>query len=402
MDYSVAIDGWPLGVDNIQPDHAVDATALRAGVNVDVYDGGKLRMRRGFVSMLSANIHSLWSDPHDPSPSTMYYSTGGIIKSTNIALTATSIVSGLSPVAHVAFCQVDGDVFWSNNAVSGRIVNGVNVPWGLETPANHPVLTATIGSLEAGTYQVTVTFRNAAGEESAAQNSVSITLAATGGIALTAIPVALDSTITQKNIYLTAQNGDVLYRAVTLAANVTTYTFNTVPARTIALRTQDMAKMPAGSIIAHRNGQMYVASGKFVYFSEPMRYGQYNPTKNFYAFSSDVSVMLATPDGLYVCADKSYFISKPGTDDATQEVLLPFGAASGTGVYLPNKTDVAWFSARGQVVASGGKAEIVTEKHFAPSIMTAGASFVRELEGLRQIVNVSQQSATNSLAYTGA
>lgn len=400
MDYTVPIAGWPLGVDNVQPEYAIDSGALRAATNVDIFDGGKVRLRKGITEVAAViGANSLWSDPM---LSVAYYAAGGSIYSLDALDVSTAVVTGLSPSLPVVFHQVNGEVFWSNTAVTGRIVAGVNRPWGLETPASQPVLTATTGGLEAGTYQVAVTYRNAAGEESGAQNAVVLTLASTGGVAISALPVPVDASITLKNIYMTSQNGDGLYKVATIPAAQTTYNAVTLPAQTVVLKTQDFTPMPAGNILAHRNGQIFSAVGPYVFYSEPMRYGLHNPVTNFYMYPADVSVMLSTPDGLYICADKSYFLAAPGTSEVEQKILFPFGAAAGTGVYLPNETDVAWFSHRGQVMASGGQAKVITEKHFAPDIMMQGASLVREQQGLRQIINVSRQSSTNSLEYTGA
>jgi hypothetical protein len=160
--------------------------------------------------------------------------------------------------------------------------------------------------------------------------------------------------------------------------------------------------MPPGNIIAHLNGVMYVATQDGIWHSETFRFGLCNVNENFYLYPTAPTILLATPDGLYVSADKSYFISSPATLDAKQTVTLPFGGVFGTGVYLPDSTDVAWFSPRGQVIASGGAAKVVTAGHYAPGTMTAGASFVREQEGLRQIVNVATQYTSNPLVYTGA
>lgn len=400
MDYAIPVNGWPLGVDNVQPGYAVDSGALRSAANVDIFDGGKLRLRKGItLTALASGANSLWSDPM---LSVAYYAAGGTIYSLSSLGVSTAVVTGLSPALPVVYHQVNGEVFWSNTAVTGRIVGGVNRPWGLETPASQPVLAATVGALGVGTYQVAVTYRNAAGEESGAQNSVVITLAAIGGVAISALPVPVNASITLKCIYMTSQNGDVLYRIATIPAAQTTYTVATAPASTVTLKTQDFAPMPAGSILAHRNGQIFCAVGQYVFYSEPMRYGLHNPASNFYTYPSNVSVMLSTPEGIYICADKSYFLSAPGTAEVEQRVILPFGAATGTGVYLPNGVDVAWFSHRGQVVASGGQAKVITEKHFVPDIMTQGASLVREQQGLRQIVNVSRQSSVNPLVFTGA
>lgn len=399
MEYNIRLAGWPKGVDNIHADFELPQDALRDAVNVDIFDSGKLRRRRG--STLKTALtggHSFWSDPR---LSEAYYVAGTTLYSYSPQLTSAAVVTGLMAGRAVAYAYVNGEVFWSNGVVSGRIQNGVNVPWGVETPSGNAALSATTGGLPSGTYQVVTTFKNAAGEESGAQNAQSITLAAVGGILMSNLPRAVSAAVTHQCVYLTPQNGDVLFKIAQLPIAQTSYTISSQGSPTVALRTQDLAAMPAGDIIAELNGIIYVASGPFIYHSEPLRYGLYNPAKNYYAFPADVDVMLATPSGLHVCADRSYFIQSPGTSEVAQVLTLPYGAVKGTGVYLPNNTGVSWFSPRGQIVAEGAQVTNITEKQHVPGIMSSGVSFVREQQGLKQIITVTHQNELSPLEYTG-
>ena len=399
MEYSVPRRGWPKGVDNIHASHELPQDVLRDAVNVDIFESGKLRRRRGSTLQTAlVGAHSLWSDPNVLEA---YYVAGTTMYSLSQALASVAVVTGLMPGAKVSYLQLNGEVFWSNGVTSGRIVGGVNAPWGVETPAGNATLAATTGGLIAGTYQIVTTFRNAAGEESGAQNAQAITLTATGGISITNLPAAISATITHQNIYATLANGDVLYKIATLPIATTTFSLVSMPTQTVALKTQDLAAMLAGTILAYHNGQIFVASGRFVYYSEPLRYGLYNPTKNFYMYPEDVTVMLATQDGLHICADKTYFVSGAGTDDAAQVVKFPYGGIRGTGVYLPEDTGVAWFSPRGQMRAVGSEVVSLIEKQFVPGIMSSGNAFVREQQGLKQIITVVQQSGDSPLKYTG-
>lgn len=399
MGVPLIIAGWPKGMDNIHYPHELPDGALRDAVNVDVLDSGKLRMRKGSTSAVVATAtHSLWDNEN---LSKSYYVAGTTLYSITDKLVSTSIVTGLADGAKVAFLQINGEVFWSNGYVSGRIVNDVNHPLGLETPARVAVMAQTVGALPAGRYQVSTTFKNAAGEESGAMNGEPITLTATSGIAITGMPPAQNASITYRCIYITPTNGDVFYKIATLPVATTTYTLANMPPQTVALRTQDTQPMPAGRILAYLNGILYVAVGNMIYHSEPMRYGQCAIRKNFYIYSVDVDVMLATPAGLYVCADKTYLMENPGTSEVVQRHIYPFGGVFGTGVYLPNSEDVAWFSPKGQVIVVDGKPTIPAEKLFVPSEMTEGAALVREQNGVRQIINVAHTDVANTLEHTG-
>ena len=400
------LNGFPLGVNNIQPDTALDPSALRNSSNIDLYDDGKVRRRKGHTLIAAlVGAHSLWSDTRNMRPSEAFYAAGTTMyRLTENAgiFTSTAIVTGLAAGRKIAFDALNGETFWSNGVATGRIRSGVNTPWGIETPNRLPSLTASAGGgLFAGRYQVALTYRNAAGEEGACDNAQAVDVATNGKIVLTSMPTPLDASVTSICVYATAANGDVLHRIATIPSNASTHTISTVSNAGAVLKTQ-YDNMPAGNILEHLNGVMYVASGSIVYHSLPMRYGLCDLTQNFYMFPADVSVMLAVADGLFVCADKTYFLSAPGTPEVRQAEILSFGAVSGTGTRMLNSQDVVWFSPRGQVIGSaGGQVKLVTEAAYMPGVMSSGASLVREKQGLKQIINTIQQTDTSALEFTG-
>lgn len=407
MSDPIKFSGFPAGINNIQPDYALKPDELRNSNNVDLFDNGKVRRRKGSLQKISlAGAHSIWSDPKNPLPDVAYYVAGTTLYSLRIssgALVSAAIATGLTQGRNVCYLYLNGDVFWSNGVISGRIRNGVNMDWGVETPAALPPLSVSAaGTLSPGRYQVLLTYRNSSGEEGGSDVAQSIVLTSTGSIVLSGIPVALSTDATQVCIYVTSSDGDMLHKIATVARGTTSYTINSVAGAGTAIKTRLLSPMPAGDRIAHLNGVIYVASGPYIYHSEPMRYGLCNLNENFYAFPQEVAEILDVTDGLYVCADKTYFLSNPGTADVAQRVIFSFGAVKGTGTYLLNSTDVAWFSGRGQVIASaGGQAKAVTEGNYMPGTMSMGAVLVREKNGLKQIINTVQQSDVSALEYTG-
>ena len=407
------LEGWPMGVNNLLPDYALPKEALRDGINIDIYDNGKIKRRAGSTKKVTlTGAHSLWSDPKNPRPTVNYYVAGTTLYSLKVVsgvLTSTSLVTGLAAGRKVAYLFLNGDVFWSNGIVSGRIHNGVNGPWGLETPANLPILTANaVGGLFPGIYQVAITYRNALGEESGTGPAQSVNVSAGGSIILTNLPVPVSGQITQTVIYCTPANGEALHKVATIPSNSSTYTITTMANATTILRTQFLQPMPAGDRIAQLNGVIFVSSGPNIFYTEPLRYGLCNLNENFYSFPQDVDEMLAVPDeaglrpqeGLYVCADKTYFILRAGVPEAEQKIIFQFGAIRGTGVYMLNKPDVMWFSPRGQVTGGlAGHAKIDTEAQFMPGVMSHGASIIREQNGLKQIINTVNQSAISPVEF---
>jgi hypothetical protein len=153
------------------------------------------------------------------------------------------------------------------------------------------------------------------------------------------------------------------------------------------LRTQNCIAPPAGSLLEYHNGRIYIASGNVLWSTEPLRYGCVNPASGFTLFSQPISVVQAVSDGLYVCADKTYFLSGIDTPDVRQREVLPYGAVYGTGTALPNYDAVSWFSHQGLVFgARNGELLNLMQDRVAVSKYASGTMQVRELNGLRQIV----------------
>lgn len=407
--------GFPKGVNNVLPEYALEPDALRDSSNIDLYDDGKVRRRRGMTQRLSlSGAHSFWSDPKNLNPDVSYYVAGTTmyaLRSNAGTLTSTAVATGLAAGNKVSYLYLNGDVFWTNNLISGRIRNGVNVDWGVEIPFKKPVLTAgTGGGLFAGRYQVALTYRNSLGEESGTEQAVAVAVATNGKITLSGLPAPISADVAQMCIYVSAPDGDVLHKVAIIPAGTASYVVTSVANAGTVLKTQFLQQMPAGSRIAHLNGFIFVASGSTVFFSEPLRYGLCNLNESFYMFPQEVTEILTVPDGMYVCSDKTYFLEKTskttdggvGTTEIKQTVVFPFGAVKGTGIYLPESTDVAWFSPRGQVIASEqGKAKVITDIVYRPGTMGFGTSVIRERQGLRQIINTVQQTDISPLEYTG-
>lgn len=403
----ITINGFPHGMNNLTPDYSLPLGTIRNGQNIDIYDDGKFRRRKGSTKKVNTSgSHSFWHDPKNLNPDVNYYvneTSLYSLRESGGVFTSTELVAGLAVGRRVSYTCVNGDVFWTNGVISGRIRNGINVGWGVKAPSNKPVLTATIGgALYGGTYQIVITHRNSLGEESGTDNAVSVTVSDNNRIVLTGLVAPLSADITQTCIYVTLPNGGVFYKVATISSTSTTYEINTVANVTTALKTQFLQPMVAGSRIAHLHGVIYVAVGSYVFYTEPLRYGLCNLNENFYSFPADVTEILAVQDGIYVCSDETYFLSSPGTSDVTQKVVSPYGAVYGTGTYIPNSTAVAWFSPRGQVIAvESGQVKVITEENYAPGIMSTGVSIVREKNGLKQIINTVQQSAVSPLEYIG-
>jgi len=64
---------------------------------------------------------------------------------------------------------------------------------------------------------------------------------------------------------------------------------------------------PVGSLLGYFNGRIYVVQGPVVWYSEPFWFGGFDLTDNFYNFASDIKMIRAVTDGLYISNEKETF-----------------------------------------------------------------------------------------------
>lgn len=347
------------------------ATYLYAADNVDLSDMGRARRRRGFTrSNAAAGCHSLWSDDRGAY---------GVMAGNLVALEPSptgltpTVLRGDMPLRYTSFARApDGNVYWSNGIDIGRIADGVAGPLVTASPAAVPSVTLIAGALPPGRYQFAFTVLGTAGE-SASTTPVAVTLPAAGGIQLGAMQAGTQ-------VYMTGPNGSVFNRtdgstAIVALAN------NGAPCPTLLL-----AEMPAGQIVREHLGSLLSAAGAVLYISEPYYYGLCNPSRGFIPFPAPITVVEPCETGVFVCADKTYWL--PGALDATKpEVVAPYGGLLGSGGSNPTTEQVYWQSPRGLVLGSPtGKVSAVQDEVLSFGASPNGASLYREVDGQSHFV----------------
>lgn len=379
------------GMDNRARDFSIPAGAVRDAVNVDIPNDGTPRRRSGRTSLIaSIRTHSLWS-PKDGSEG-FYLSDGSLHRFTSDGL-STTLLTGLSPLARGVFCEIPGrGIAFSNGQVIKRIVDSVVKPFGIAQSQDLPMLVATTGgALVAGKYEVAVSHVDKDGEESGITISNYVDVLDGGKITVT-LPRTADPAATKARIYVSARNGQADY--LNGEVPIATATYNILLTNDSGKRSSTMFLMPlpAGDILAFYNGRTYSHANGILYYTEPWS-GQYRPLANFIPFPEDVSIVAAMPDGLFIVADKTYFL--PGTSSmsgdakilGTLRVVAETTGVRGTMVHLPNSPSVMWFTPRGLVMAGpGGSLSFVQEKQVAVQPANEGAALYREVDGLHQVI----------------
>lgn len=402
---TLQIGPWPKGMDNVSPDHAIAKDALRTAVNVDVLDDGTVRRRSGATLRVSGPAHSAW--PPDGRGGALYAVVDGVLtrytRNASGVLTGTVLRTGMGDL-RVAYLDLAGDVYYSNGAVTGKVVAGTHRPWGVERPSGQPALAAlTSGALYAGRYQIAVTFVDALGEESGTGPTELVDVVEGGGIALTAVPQPVAPTVTRIRVYVSEANGEVLYQHDDYAVGTTGLTIGRSSSKGKVLDTQFLIPPVPGTLLESFNGRIYVGRSNVIFYTEPLRYGAMR-SSNYLPFEDEVRIIKDGEVGLWVAtASRTILLQGSGPENFQPIDKLAYGAAKGTVTTLPGGK-LFWMSPQGPVMANlaGGIEDLTDDEgdrltHLAIDDYTSGSAVVRDQDGVRQIIAAMGDGVNSTL-----
>lgn len=406
---------WPRGSNNVAREDSVPRGSYRQGVNVDTYPGGKLRRREGTTRVDDTPTENLWSD----GSYALCTSAGALYKFTPGA-PLQQLHDGLAPYADVSYAVVNQFVYVSDGVKALRVNMLTNevTPWGVETPAGQPTLLASSGGgLDAGTYQVAITYARTSGEESGTQRAATITVADGGGIALTNIPQPSDVSVAHVNVYVTRSNGESLLYYGSIGVGILSTQLYKQNLGNV-LETMLLAPMPAGRNPVFAGGRLYVTVDSLLVWSEPFRFGLFNPRLSFTQYASQIQLVAPTLtnsaiNGLFVAASEStFFLAGEDPQKWAQNRVYHASAVPGSLVYVPGamfrRDDFpthnvpVWLATNGYICVGlpNGTIAAVTEGRFAASVGVKASSFFRDMRGIPHVVFAmpSPTSASQAVA----
>lgn len=378
----IRLENFQAGMDNRAHEKAMPPGTLTEIVNLDVDNQGRLARRDGYARVYSGTgIDSLWHGA-----GLTLFREGTYLKRLNADNTATALASGISGA--LAYLAVGSEVYYTDGAHTGKIVNGLAGPWGVPRPLRQPdAAPVTEGGMFEGRYQVAITYEAASGEEGGTIDSVLVEVPKNGGILLSNLPQPANAPWIR--VYASEANGEVLYFRGRYAAG-TPVILLSKSIGTVPLETQFADRPPPGTALAQLNGRIYIASQSTVVFTDALRYGLYHPDKNFLTFPHPVQMLAAVPDGLYVATThKTYFLDGIDTDAIHQREILPYGAAHGTLTEIPESPFKAWWSEKGFVLAGPeGQTQNLSDERLTLPSFPAGCAYAPARGGLKQLVAV--------------
>lgn len=291
------------GINNITTPEGTPDDYLKASINFDMDKYGGLSKRPGYELVDSAEYKSLWCSDKNLGC---------------YALRNNSLVEVLPDYSYVvleenvnqeslSFTEVDYTIYIVSQGYNRAIIDHQVYPLGISKNNLSPSLTETTGTLQAGTYQVSITYVNSQGLESGTDVSSVITVGSNSGISLS-IPSSYEDNIEYARVYCSTCDGELLYRHG-MAMLGETYKISSVTNLSNPLRVFNMDKPPNGEKVIHYKDRLLIANEDYIYYSEPYRYHLFDLEKNYIYISDKIVDILPVEDGIWVLADKIYYLS---------------------------------------------------------------------------------------------
>lgn len=369
---------------------------LRQLVNLEVVRG-KLRLRKGYERAVAMTApHSLWSD------GARAFCAAGTLHQFDGA-TATDL--GPVIVGPASFETLNGETYYSDGLSTGIIqADGSIRAWGLDSPPV-PNLTASLsGGLYEGQYQVALTYLMQSGEESGAGLAATVQVAAGGGIVVGLPSVVPDDAYTVA-IYVSEANGSTLRLAMGVIAGQTSAFIGT-GSRGRELKTQFMARMPAGTIVRAAHGRIWSVLGDMVTASEPLRYGLTDSRANWLRWPEPITLFEPVDTGFFIGSSfRVAFLQGLNPKDMQTRDVSSEGAIAplrvkATVLGMQGSGDVVvWFTKRGWAYGLGdGSVTYPTDSKLALPEYAEGTGAFIEQDGLKQLLAVVRTAGSSSAA----
>lgn len=382
MTETVINQGWKGGMDNVLPDYALPLDTMRNAVNVDfIGERGKVRRRDGITTRIAAPVHSFFA----------FDNTALLVKDKYMCLLnedfTTVQLKALVSSAHVSYTEAGGDIYYSNGVDKGRIVNKTWRAWGIDRAITTPVLELITGVLYPGFYQALVTYADVHGEESGAGGTSLINVPDGTGLRVY-LPQPTQPEAVNIRLYLSPPSGEGNFYIGSYAKNTEYVDIVSPPTYGWALQTQFMTSMQPCTLVEFFYGRIYGVSGNILWHTEPFRYGLRRPGSDYIPFPAPIKLIARSTDGMYVVADKTYWLAGTEPTDFKVVIISEYSAAAGSASRMPDSQDVLWYSDVGIVVAGpGGQVAFLQRPNVQGTPSSTGTTQYVELNGVRKILS---------------
>jgi hypothetical protein len=318
------------GLNNVLKPERTPDSYLKEALNVDIDKTGGIHKRKGYALIMEGNVSSLWSDNQR---------CFAVLSEDLVEIRDDySTVELLADVGMIkpSFAVVGDEYYFVSNEVTGVIQRDGSVrPFGILGPAHNGQLSHIAGSLPEGTYQVALTYIDQFGRESGTGLSSEIYLPTIGGILLSDIPNSTQLIDYKVRIYVSTQNGEILYRYTEVPAGTTQIPIISGTERgVVPLETFNVFPAPNGHIVKYAHGRLWVAVDNVVWYSDPHSLEWFNLQSNYFIFKDRIKAIMPTQGGLWIASDGLYYLAGKDPAGATLSLKEEVSAVEGTDVQV--------------------------------------------------------------------
>lgn len=385
---------WPGGINNRANEKAVPAGFIRDGINIDPSQDGVLRLRSGFTRQASAtNLRGVLSVGQY-----ILMADGESLRCFDSATNSTTTLRSIAGAGRFSGGVFNEELFFCTENETLRFKAGVLRNWGVDTVSAQPVPSVVNGGLLAGEYQCAVTFVDAYGDEGGTTLPLGITVPADSGLMfdLPAPPVG-----GSVRLYVSTVQGGELYLQFEGTGR---YICTSVSDDSARLETLFRRGPVPGDFVCEHNAVLAIADGNTLWLTDPLRPHLRDQAKRFFQYPAPIDGIVSADGGLFVLADKTYFIQNIETDEPVQADILPHGGVRGSMMKFsvpaddpgqPARDFAVWMTHYGLAkTTGGGNASFISSKNFLPELASHGSSGMVERNGDQLIVTTMHRTAS--------
>jgi len=367
------------GINNISKRNKLPDNSVRKALNVDFHEDGSVRTRNKISKIYTGNVKHLYK---------RHFVEDRVLKYLNADNTATTVNDKIQS-GTISYCHFNNRIYYTDNIYIYDDRHQVIAP----SKPNIPLLDELEGSLERGSYQIVLTYKDKLTNFISGASSVARIENSLGGIKVHSF---INKPTHNIEVYISKPNGTNLYYYKTLDNSTTSIDIKNIYDLQRPCPTINLDAMPGGTNIFGYKGRLFTVSDNVLWFSQIHNYGLNNKASDFIMFADKISIAIAVENGIYISSDQTYFLH--GDDPSTAKLIK---VSDSKGIYKTeinidasamdaNETGSSafWFSDKGGILgSSNGKITELSKNRVAvPDGLSVGTSSYREHEGIRQIV----------------
>lgn len=375
---------WPGGINNRANDKSLPAGTVRDAINVDPGPGGIFSLRSGFSKQVSAvGLRGALSVGRY-----ILMADGADLRCLDTDTSSVSTIRSIASSGRFSGSVFNEELFFCTESECLRFKDGDLRPWGVTGVPQLPEPSIVSGGLLAGEYQYAATFVDAYGDEGGVTLPLLISTGGNAGLQFV-LPSAPEGG--RVRLYVGPAQGSEMYLQFEGAGS---YLCSSIVLDSARLETLGLRPPAPGDFICEHNGVIAIADGNTLWLTDPLRPHLRNQTSRFFQYPAPIDGIVSADGGLFVLADKTYFIIGVETSEPQQSRILPHGGVRGSMIRTPDNF-AAWMTRYGLAKSDGqGKAIMLSAANFLPGLASHGSSGVIERNG-SQLVVTTMRSASD-------